>query len=130
MVSHLICKRGSIPLRTRSPALCERARAAAPGAQPEADVAPEDWRFERGPDGKPALCHHHHPALYDLRFNLAPCQGMAAEAVARGREVGIDVEHLEAIQGADELAATILAPAERAQWLRIENDAPPFDRFQ
>jgi 4'-phosphopantetheinyl transferase len=88
-----------------------------------ADVAPEDWRFERGPDGKPALCRHHHPALYDLRFNLAHCQGMAAVVVARGREVGIDVEHLDAIKGVDELATTILAPAERAQWLRIDNDA-------
>jgi 4'-phosphopantetheinyl transferase len=62
-----------------------------------ADVAPEDWRFERGTHGKPALCRRHHPALHDLRFNLAHCQGMAAVVVAQGREVGIDVENLDAI---------------------------------
>jgi 4'-phosphopantetheinyl transferase len=94
-----------------------------------ADVAPEDWRFEQGVDGKPALCRYHHPALHDLHFNLSHCQGMAAMVVARGREVGIDVEHLDAMKDPDELAATILAPAEQTQWRRIGNDVLAQQRF-
>jgi 4'-phosphopantetheinyl transferase len=88
-----------------------------------ADVTPEDWRFERGAHGKPALCRRHHPALHDLRFNLSHCQGMAAVVVARGREVGIDVENLDAMKDVDELAATILAPDEQTHWQRIGDDA-------
>lgn len=92
-----------------------------------AEIAPQDWRFERGRDGKPALCRRHHPALRHLRFNLAHCQGMAAVIVAQGREVGIDVEHLDAIDDPAELAATILAPSEQTEWRRIGDD-PIFRR--
>ena len=87
-----------------------------------ADVAPQDWRFERGSDGKPALCRHRHPALRDLRFNLAHCQGMAAVVVAQGREVGIDVEHRESMDDLGEVAAMILAPAELTEWQRLSDD--------
>lgn len=87
-----------------------------------ADVAPQDWRFERGSDGKPALCRHRHPALRHLRFNLAHCQGMAAVVVAPGREVGIDVEHREAMDDPAEVAAMILAPAELTEWQQLCGD--------
>ena len=45
----------------RSPSLYARPCDVRQVLSRHADVAPEDWRFERGTDGKPALCRHHHP---------------------------------------------------------------------
>jgi 4'-phosphopantetheinyl transferase len=48
-------------------------------------------RFAAGPHGKPALAL---PAGSDLRFNLSHSGDLALLAVARGREVGVDVEQV------------------------------------
>lgn len=57
-----------------------------------ADVAPQDWRFAAIGNGKPVIAPEHN--LPDLQFNLAHTKGLAAVAVARGREVGSDVEDM------------------------------------
>lgn len=85
-----------------------------------ASVEPADWRFETGRDGKPALCRHHHPGLQPLRFNLSHCPGLVAVVVARGREVGVDVEHVDGLQDPAELAPTILTPQEWPLWEQTE----------
>lgn len=54
---------------------------------------PAEIRFSHGSCGKPSLrvdC-----GTPELRFNLARSQGRELYAIAHGREVGIDVEHIE-----------------------------------
>jgi 4'-phosphopantetheinyl transferase len=51
-----------------------------------------DLRFTHGPCGKPALAP---PFDHDdLRFSLSHSNGMVLLAIARGREVGLDVEYV------------------------------------
>jgi 4'-phosphopantetheinyl transferase len=54
------------------------------------DVAPHDWRWTENARGRPEIAA---PAT-DLRFNLSHSAGLVACAIARGRDVGVDVEHL------------------------------------
>jgi 4'-phosphopantetheinyl transferase len=49
--------------------------------------------FIYGASGKPAMAEQ--SACHDIRFNLAHCAGMVLCMVARGREVGIDVEQID-----------------------------------
>jgi 4'-phosphopantetheinyl transferase len=56
-----------------------------------AAAAPADWVFERSPRGRPELAPG--PQGAGLRFNLSHAEGLAACAVALGRDVGVDVEH-------------------------------------
>jgi len=53
--------------------------------------------------GKPVLATG--SASIDLRFNVSHCKDVAVFAFCRGREVGIDVEMIEHIEGMDEVAA-------------------------
>jgi 4'-phosphopantetheinyl transferase len=54
------------------------------------DADPRALRFVAGPHGKPALADPQGGG--ELRFNLSHSAGVALCAVARGREVGVDVE--------------------------------------
>ena len=54
-------------------------------------VDPQSLEFLIGPHGKPALVQ----TFTDLRFNLSHSADLALIAVARGREVGVDVERVE-----------------------------------
>ncbi|MDZ7856963.1 4'-phosphopantetheinyl transferase family protein [Sphaerotilus sp.] len=85
-----------------------------------APVSPPDWRFETGHAGKPALCRHHHPGLQSLRFNLSHCPGLVAVVVARGREVGVDVEHVDGLHDPAGLATMVLTPDEWRLWDQTE----------
>ena len=58
-----------------------------------ADIAPRDWPFVIDEHGRPQLAERP-PSAPDLRFNLSHTQGLVACAVAIGREVGLDVEHV------------------------------------
>lgn len=53
---------------------------------------PARLRFTYGSHGKPAMCEGQGAA--GLRFNLSHSGSLALYAFARGREVGIDVEHM------------------------------------
>src|SRR5262245_2548692 len=55
-------------------------------------VLPEELQFSRGPNGKPALMTI--PGHPRVEFNLSHSEGMALIAVARERQVGVDVERL------------------------------------
>jgi 4'-phosphopantetheinyl transferase len=58
-----------------------------------ADVPPRDWPFVIDERGRPGLARR--PAGGpDLRFNLTHTPGLVACAVAIGRDVGVDVEHV------------------------------------
>ncbi|MEM4658890.1 MAG: 4'-phosphopantetheinyl transferase superfamily protein, partial [Candidatus Methanosuratincola sp.] len=68
---------------------------------------PASLRFSYGTHGKPHLeC--------DLRFNLSHSEGLAAVAVAWGREVGVDIERVREGFSFDELAGRFFSPYEAA----------------
>jgi 4'-phosphopantetheinyl transferase len=59
-----------------------------------AAVAPAEWKFIANVHGRPEILDR--PAgVPDLRFNLSHTEGLIACAVTIGREVGVDVEHVE-----------------------------------
>lgn len=74
---------------------------------PYANVGPGSLRFETGPQGKPFLPDH--PTL---RFNLSHSARWWTCAVARDREVGVDVEDLDRRVDVDRIGVRLFAPAE------------------
>ena len=67
--------------------------------------------FRYGPFGKPRLDPARHPM--SLRFNVSHADDLALVAVARDRELGVDVERLREVDGLDEIAARCFGLAER-----------------
>ncbi|MBX2998052.1 MAG: 4'-phosphopantetheinyl transferase superfamily protein [Caldilineaceae bacterium] len=70
-----------------------------------------------GAYGKPYLLNQ--PASEDLRFNLAHAAGVAIYAVARGREVGIDLEDVRPLSDAAAIAERFFAPVEVAAFRTV-----------
>jgi 4'-phosphopantetheinyl transferase len=70
-------------------------------------------RFEYGARGKPALGGDD-SADSALTFNLSHSHGLAVYAVARGRDVGVDVERIRPGREHDLLAARFFSPQEAA----------------
>jgi 4'-phosphopantetheinyl transferase len=85
-------------------------------AQPEAI-----W-LEYGPNGKPLLAGRF--ARSGLQFNLTHCEDLALLAVARGRVVGVDLERIRTLNGAQEMAAFFCSPRENAEFQSL----PPGER--
>jgi len=59
-----------------------------------APIEPQDWRFANGPFGRPRIDG---PALEEIRgldFNLSHTAGLIVLAMARGIELGVDVENI------------------------------------
>ena len=75
-----------------------------------ASVAPADWRFVENVHGRPEILDRP-PGTPDLRFNLSHTDGLIACAVTIGREVGVDVEHINRPLTHD-VAGRFFAPAE------------------
>jgi 4'-phosphopantetheinyl transferase len=73
-------------------------------------IAPQAWRFDTGPHGRPAIAGGD-----SVHFNLSHCDGLVACAISRAVEPGIDVENLERVVPSD-VVATCLA-ADEAKWL-------------
>lgn len=65
----------------------------------------------RGSYGKPELARS---SAADWRFSVSHSRDIALYAFCRGREVGIDVEAVHAVQDADAIAARYFPPAELA----------------
>lgn len=57
------------------------------------DQAPAEFHFSYTSHGKPSLDHRSNPD--GLRFNLSHAGNLALYAIARNREVGIDLEQIE-----------------------------------
>lgn len=53
-------------------------------------IPPDSWRWQEGPHGRPEIA----APETTLKFNLAHSAGLVACAVADGRDVGVDVEHV------------------------------------
>jgi medium-chain acyl-[acyl-carrier-protein] hydrolase len=88
-------------------------------------TSPRDVRLSVSPSGKPQL-HADHQS--DLCFNLSHSDDFAIIAVARGQELGVDVERIRGDVDHAGLAERYFAPAERTDVLAVpEKDRP--DRF-
>jgi 4'-phosphopantetheinyl transferase len=87
-----------------------------------AAVSPEDIGYEQSAHGKPSL-RIGHDRRVDVRFNVTNSQDLALIAVAREREVGIDVEAERSIRDAFALARRFFSPAEFAALQQIPGEA-------
>ncbi|HEU5348398.1 MAG TPA: 4'-phosphopantetheinyl transferase superfamily protein [Ktedonobacterales bacterium] len=76
------------------------------------NLAPAEVRISALPDGKPALA----PELRGdhLEFNLSHSHELALIAVGKGRQLGIDVEHIRAELNGEEIAERFFSPLEAA----------------
>jgi 4'-phosphopantetheinyl transferase len=86
------------------------------------DADPRSLEFAEGPFGKPELAG---PANGWLRFNVSHSTGLGLYAVARGRDLGVDVEHVCPDLEVDQLARRVLTGVERAQLARHPWTARP-----
>jgi 4'-phosphopantetheinyl transferase len=73
---------------------------------------PKTLRFRYGPFGKPALADA--ASAGGLCFNVAHSEGLALFAVARNREVGVDLESLGRKLADDQIAERFFSPNEVA----------------
>ncbi|MBI1980825.1 MAG: 4'-phosphopantetheinyl transferase superfamily protein [Methylocystis sp.] len=80
-------------------------------------ILPREWRFDATPHGKPFLL----APLAGLDVSLSHTRGMAAVAIASGREVGVDVESFLTPRDAIKVAERFFAREEVAL-LRAESD--------
>lgn len=76
----------------------------------EAGVPPNELVFTYGRRGKPELAG---PVAKDLQFNMAHSRDMVVVAVARGRRVGVDIEHIDEPGDVRRIAARFLSPRDR-----------------
>ena len=83
-----------------------------------APVAPQDWIFTAGPQGKPAIA----PSQPQLQFSLTHTQGLCACLIAQDREVGVDAENITRPTEYLELAQRFFAPAEAERIRRLPED--------
>jgi len=83
-----------------------------------ADVSPEEWRFTRDAYGKPAITLSGQKELQSLSFNLTHTNGLAACAVARELEIGVDAEDItrRGRDISDELIRYCLSSVERERF--------------
>lgn len=75
--------------------------------------SPRTLQFLDNPHGKPALAPSSDQAA--LRFNLSHSQGLVLYAVARGRDVGVDVEQIRLVADFERIAEQFFSPAERTE---------------
>jgi 4'-phosphopantetheinyl transferase len=71
---------------------------------------PQSLRFAYGAYGKPSL--EAGAGAQDLRFNLSHSHELAIYAFTRGRDVGIDIEHMRADFASEEIAAHFFSARE------------------
>jgi len=75
-------------------------------------IEPKLLRFAYGAYGKPRLMGN--SAGDGIRFNLAHSQGFAIYGFARGREIGVDLEHIHQIPELEDIAARFFSARENA----------------
>jgi 4'-phosphopantetheinyl transferase len=82
------------------------------------EVPAQAWQFETNTYGRPHISQPQ--ALRGLRFNLSNTTGLVACAVSKDCEIGVDVENFARTVDADDLAPSVFAPAELADFRRCE----------
>jgi 4'-phosphopantetheinyl transferase len=91
-----------------------------------ADVPPERWRFVTNEYGCPSIDEPHD--LRSLRFNLSHTNGLVVCLVARGRDVGVDVEDRTRGGSLLEVADRFFSPLEVSSLRRLPAEQQ-LDRF-
>ena len=81
-------------------------------------MTPGEVRFRNGPGGKPAVAGEDSM----IRFNLSDSGRYALYAVARGREVGVDVEVIRPKSKAPELVNRFFSAKEKAAFQELGAD--------
>jgi 4'-phosphopantetheinyl transferase len=79
-----------------------------------ADVAEHAWQFETNDYGRPYISQPR--ALHHIQFNLSNTTGLVVCAIAKGCDIGIDVENIARPLDTDALAPTVFAPRELADF--------------
>jgi 4'-phosphopantetheinyl transferase len=85
---------------------------------------PERLRFNYSAFGKPSLEEDSAGALA-LRFNLSHSKDLALYAFTRGREIGVDVEHVRADVEGEDIARRFFSPAEISVLRSLPAEARP-----
>ena len=89
--------------------------------------APQEVELAQGPFGKPLLGGR---AQGSVEFNLTHSGNYALLAIARGAELGIDLEQIHEVSHAQEIAERYFSPAERAELAATPKTHPtPFLRI-
>jgi 4'-phosphopantetheinyl transferase len=81
------------------------------------DTLPDALRFVVDAQGKPRLAGSFADA--GVRFNVSHSHGRALIAVARGCEVGVDLEQIRDDVDCEGIIASHFSPAERAAWATL-----------
>ena len=81
---------------------------------------PRQLKFSYGAWGKPALDGKFRESR--LRFNMSHSHGVALYAVAEGREIGVDVEHMRADFASDDIARRFFSPFEVGVLCELPDD--------
>ncbi len=82
-------------------------------------VEPDGLRISTGAHGKPTLAD----GLRDspvIHFNTAHSHGLVLHAIARDRQVGVDIEFVRAIPDADQISDGFFSPSEKAMLRGLE----------
>jgi len=85
-----------------------------------APVVPAAWKFIANVHGRPEILDRP-PGVPDLRFNISHTDGLIACAVTIGREVGVDVEHINRHLLHD-VAGRFFAPNEVSDLRKLPED--------
>lgn len=80
-------------------------------------LAPESVQFSYGKFGKPALVNQ--PDGADLRFNVSHSRDLVLYALSDGREIGVDVEAIAAMEDRDDVATHCFSKAEQDAYLAL-----------
>jgi 4'-phosphopantetheinyl transferase len=91
-----------------------------------APYRPEQWRFLRGPHGKPEIALV--PGMPPLHFNLSHTRGMVACIVGYDCVCGIDVEEIQPNKDLRSVAPTIFSEAELS-YLDAQDEATWLQHF-
>ncbi len=81
---------------------------------------PADWQFESSAEGRPEIAQPLEPPAERLRFSLSHTHGLIAVAVARGWQVGVDVERMREHTDFDVITPSLLAGSEKNWFPQIE----------
>ncbi|SAL32849.1 4'-phosphopantetheinyl transferase [Caballeronia udeis] len=83
-----------------------------------ADVSPADWTFSANAFGRPQIAGAQ-AGKEALRFNVSHTRGLIALGVTRGRELGVDVEHVSARRIGTGIAEHFFSPREAAALTQV-----------
>lgn len=83
-------------------------------------TGPHEVHFCYGPYGKPELAGQ--TGRDALRFNVSHSHGLSLMAITRGREVGVDIEHIRSDMPYESIAEQFFSPRENAMLYALPND--------